>query len=189
MMKRRLYSLAMLLVLATTFTTVCAQQVLVNLTRKQNPLPPQIAVYYENPGRFFNVSITNNDTEIPIPVRLEVALVGPIEGGVDMWPASCSSFLNMNCHRSLPSSFIIQPRQTRFITSLELNQHMKSYPSGSVSVGGAIATAMQTPPAGRPFGLLDEGHYGIRIIAKTNYDGDAGDVIGEAECFFDICYF
>lgn len=178
----------MLLMLASTFTMVFAQQVIVNISRKQNPLPPQIAVYYENPGRFFNVSITNNDTEIPIPVRLEVSLVGPIEGGVDMWPASCSSFLNMNCHRSLPSSFIIQPRQTRFITSLELNQHMKSYPSGSVSVGGAIATAMQTPPAGRPFGLLDEGHYGIRIIAKTNYDGDAGDVIGEAECFFDICY-
>ena len=188
MMKRRLYSLAMLLVLATTFTTVYAQQVLVNITRKQNPLPPQIAVYYENPGRFFNVSITNNDTEMPVPVRLEVALVGPIEGGVDVWPASCSSFLNLNCHRSLPASFIVQPRQTRFITSMELNQHMKSYPSGSVSVGGAIATAMQAPPAGRPFGLLDEGHYGMRIIAKTNYDGDAGDVIGESECFFDICY-
>ena len=66
----------MLLVLATTFTTVYAQQVLVNITRKQNPLPPQIAVYYENPGRFFNVSITNNDTEMAVPVRLEVALVG-----------------------------------------------------------------------------------------------------------------
>ena len=160
----------------------------VNITRKQNPLPPQVAVYYENPGRFFTVSVTNTDTETAIPVRLEISLVGPIEGGVDVWPVASSSYLTLSSHRSLPVSFIIQPKQTRHFSSIELQQHMKSYPLGTQTAGGAIASAMKTPEDGKPFGLLDEGHYGLRIIAKTNYDGEAGDVIGEGECFFDICY-
>lgn len=160
----------------------------VNITRKQNPLPPQVAVYYENPGRFFNVSVTNTDTETAIPVRLEISLVGPIEGGVDVWPVASSSYLTLSSHRSLPVSFIIQPKQTRHFSSIELQQHMKSYPLGTQTAGGAIASAMKTPEDGKPFGLLDEGHYGLRIIAKTNYDGEAGDVIGEGECYFDICY-
>ena len=55
MMRRRLHTLVALLTLAATLTTAFAQQMLVNITRKQNPLPPQVAIYYENPGRFFNV--------------------------------------------------------------------------------------------------------------------------------------
>ena len=188
MMKRRLHTLVALLTLAATFTTMHAQQVIVNVSRKQNPLPPQIAIYYENPGRFFNVSVTNTDTEMPVPVRLEVSLVGPIEGGADVWPVASDSYMNLRCYRNIPSGFIIQPKQTRYFTSVEMNQHMMSYPPGSTELSGSISAAAQNMEDGRPLGLLDEGHYGIRIIAKTNYDGDAGDVIGEAECFFDICY-
>lgn len=177
-----------LLILAATLTTAFAQQVRVNITRKQNPLPPQVAVYYENPGRFFSVSVTNTDTEVAIPVRLEISLVGPIEGGADVWPVASSSYLTLSSHKSLPVSFIIQPKQTRHFSSIELQQHMQSYPLGTQTAGGAIASAMKTPENGKPFGLLDEGHYGLRIIAKTNYDGDAGDILGEGECYFDICY-
>ncbi len=188
MMKRRLHTLMALLILAATLTTAFAQQVRVNITRKQNPLPPQVAIYYENPGRFFNVSVTNTDTETAIPVRLEISLVGPIEGGADVWPVASSSYLTLSSHKSLPVSFIIQPKQTRHFSSIELQQHMQSYPLGTQTAGGAIASAMKTPENGKPFGLLDEGHYGLRIIAKTNYDGDAGDILGEGECYFDICY-
>ena len=188
MMRRRLHTLVALLTLAATFTTMTAQQVMVNIARKQNPLPPQIAIYYENPGRFFNVSVTNTDTEMPIPVRLEVSLVGPIEGGADVWPVASDSYMNLRSYRNLPGGFIIQPKQTRYFSSVELNQHMMSYPPGSTELSGSISAAAQNMEDGRPLGLLDEGHYGIRIIAKTNYDGDVGDVIGESECFFDICY-
>lgn len=188
MMRRRLHTLVALLTLAATLTTAFAQQMLVNITRKQNPLPPQVAVYYENPGRFFNVSVTNTDTEMPIPVRLEVSLVGPIEGGADVWPVASDSYMNLRSYRNLPGGFIIQPKQTRYFSSVELNQHMMSYPPGSTELSGSISAAAQNMEDGRPLGLLDEGHYGIRIIAKTNYDGDVGDVIGESECFFDICY-
>ena len=103
MMRRRLHTLVVLLTLAATLTTAFAQQMRVNITRKQNPLPPQVAVYYENPGRFFNVSVTNTDTETAIPVRLEISLVGPIEGGADVWPVASSSYLTLSSHRSLPS--------------------------------------------------------------------------------------
>ena len=188
MMKRRLHTLVALLSMAAVLTTAFAQQVIVNVSRKQNPLPPQIAIYYENPGRFFNVSVTNTDTEMPVPVRLEVSLIGPIEGGADVWPVASDSYMNLRSYRNIPSGFIIQPKQTRYFTSVEMNQHMMSYPPGSTELSGSISAAAQNMEDGRPLGLLDEGHYGIRIIAKTNYDGDAGDVIGEAECFFDICY-
>ena len=187
-MKRRLHTLVALLTLAATFITVSAQQMQVSITRKQNPLPPQLAVYHENPGRFFNVSVTNVDTETPIPVRLEVSLVGPIEGGADVWPVGSSSYFTMNYNQSLPSSFIIQPKNTKFFSSPELSTHLMSYPSAARFTGGRIAEALQNTNDGRPFGLLDEGHYGIKITAKSNFAGDSGDVLGEGYCFFDICY-
>ncbi len=188
MKNHRLRMLIILLSLTASFTSVWAQQVHVNITRRQNPLPPQVATYYENPGRFFNVSVTNGDPDRPIPIRLELSLVGPIEGGADAWPAACSSFFTLTRTRNIPSSFILAPRQTRHLTGDELNQHLRSYPMGSYSMGGAISEAIQTPKDGRPFGLLDEGHYGLRFVVKTNYEGESGDVIGEGECYFDICY-
>ena len=89
----------------------------VNITRRQNPLPPQISVYYENPGRFFDISVTNVDADTPVPVRLEVSLVGPIAGNADAWPAASDSYFTLNYNQSLPSSFIIPPKQTRFFSS------------------------------------------------------------------------
>ena len=160
----------------------------VSITRKQNPLPPQLSVYHENPGRFFNVSVTNIDPETAIPVRLEVSLVGPIEGGADAWPVGPSSYFTMNYNQSLPSSFIIQPKQSKFFTSPELSNHLMSYPNTARFMGGRIADALQNTNDGRPFGLLDEGHYGIKVTAKSNFAGDGGDVLGEGYCFFDICY-
>jgi hypothetical protein len=85
-----------LLTLAATFTTAFAQQMRVNITRRQNPLPPQISVYYENPGRFFDISVTNVDADTPVPVRLEVSLVGPIAGNADAWPAASDSYFRLN---------------------------------------------------------------------------------------------
>lgn len=187
MRNHRIYTLATLFILTAIYSAVWAQQVHVNVTRLQNPLPPQITTYYENPGRFFSVSITNTDTKVPVPVRLEFSLVGPIEGGMDVWPASSSSYFMLSSNRSLPTGFIIAPGQTRFISSMELSQHMMSYPTSSYYAGGAISEAMSTAKEG-VFGLLDEGHYGIKMVAKTNYDGEAGDVIGESTAYFDICY-
>ena len=160
----------------------------VNITRRQNPLPPQVSLYYENPGRFFDISVTNVDADTPVPVRLEVSLVGPIAGGADVWPVASESYLMVNYNQSLPSSFIIPPKQTRFFNSSELNTHMMSYPSSSRYAGGTIAKAIQTPEDGKPFGLLDEGHYGIKFTVKSNFSGDSGDVLGEGTCFFDLCY-
>ncbi len=187
-MRRRLHTLVALLTLAATFTTAFAQQMRVNITRRQNPLPPQISVYYENPGRFFDVSVTNVDADTPVPVRLEVSLVGPIAGGADVWPVASDSYFMVNYNQSLPSSFIIPPKQTLFFSSSELNTHMMSYPTSSRYAGGTIAKAMQTPEDGKPFGLLDEGHYGIKLTVKSNFSGDSGDVLGEGTCFFDLCY-
>ena len=142
-MKRRLHTLVTLLTLAAAFITVSAQQMQVSITRKQNPLPPQLSVYHENPGRFFNVSVTNIDPETAIPVRLEVSLVGPIEGGADAWPVGPSSYFTMNYNQSLPSSFIIQPKQSKFFTSPELSTHLMSYPNTARFMGGRIADALR----------------------------------------------
>ena len=186
MKNRRLHMLILLFTLATSFTSLWAQQVHVNVTRRQNPFPPQVATYFLNPGRFFNLSITNTDTERSIPVRLELTLVGPIESGADMWPVSSDSYIKVSRTRNIPSSFIIAPKQTRHFTSDELNQHFKSYPSPEIC--GVFSEALQTPTDGSTFGLIDEGHYGLRVTVKTNYEGESGDVIGEGECYFDICY-
>ena len=118
MIKRRLFSLITSVCLLLCAGSALAQ-VSVQVQSRQNPLPAQGGIYMTDPGRFFNVVLTNNSASEFLPVRLEVRLEGPIESGVDVWPNG-DSFLAVMASRTMPTYIPLQPGQTRVLTQTDL---------------------------------------------------------------------
>lgn len=189
MIKHRLFILVAL-ICTLLCTNELFAQVTVSVTPRQNPLPAQGAVYITDPGRFFNVSLTNTSATELIPVRLEARIEGPIEGGFDILPDN-GSYLATSAQRTMPVYIPLTPGHTRVLTQTDLYNMFRQYDAGTEMFGGGqLYDIFQSGGSGGIFGLLPEGHYGLKLTAKTNYTeyNDAGDVLGEAVCFFDICY-
>ena len=187
MIKHKIYLsvVCMLLCVGSLFA-----QVNVTVQRKQNPLPAQGGIYMSDPGRFFNIVVTNNSASEFLPVRLEARIEGPIENSVDFWPNS-DSYIATMASRTMPIYIPLQPGQSRVLTQTDLYNMFRQYDAGTEMYGGgAIYDAFQNGANNGAFGLLPEGHYGLKITAKTNFTdfNDPGDYLGEGVCFFDICY-
>ena len=187
MIKHKIYLsvVCMLLCVGSLFA-----QVTVTVQRKQNPLPAQGGIYMSDPGRFFNIVVTNNSASEFLPVRLEARIEGPIENSVDFWPNS-DSYIATMASRTMPIYIPLQPGQSRVLTQTDLYNMFRQYDAGTEMYGGgAIYNAFQNGANNGAFGLLPEGHYGLKITAKTNFTdfNDPGDYLGEGVCFFDICY-
>ena len=189
MIKHRLFILVALICMLQCANDLFAQ-VTVSVTPRQNPLPAQGAVYMTDPGRYFNVSLTNTSASELIPVRLEARIEGPIEGGFDILPDN-GSYLAISAQRTMPVYIPLSPGHTRVLTQTDLYNMFRQYDAGTEMFGGGeLYDILQGGSGNGIFGILPEGHYGLKITAKTNYTeyNDAGDVLGEAVCFFDICY-
>lgn len=189
MIKHRLLSLVSAICLLLCAGSVFAQ-VNVQVQSRQNPLPAQGGVYMTDPGRFFNVVLTNTSSSEFLPVRLEVRLEGPIENGVDIWPNG-DSFLATVASRTMPTYVPLQAGQTRVLTQTDLMNMFNQYDGGTEMYGGGALYDVFTGGANNgAFGLLPEGHYGLKITAKTNFTeyNDPGEFLGEGICYFDICY-
>ena len=187
MIKHRLFSYIVCMLLCATGLFA---QVTVTVQRRQNPLPAQGGVYMSDPGRFFNVVVTNNSASEFLPVRLEARIEGPIDNAVDIWPNG-DSYLATMASRSMPIYIPLQPGQSRVLTQTDLFNMFRQYDAGTESYGsGYLFDAFQNGTNSGVFGLLPEGHYGLKITAKTNYTdfNDQGDYLGEGICFFDVCY-
>ncbi len=187
MIKHRIFSsiVCMLLCASSLFA-----QVSVSVQRKQNPLPAQGGIYMSDPGRFFNIVVTNNSATEFLPVRLEARIEGPIENAVDVWPNG-DSYLATMASRTMPIYIPLQPGQSRVLTQTDLFNMFRQYDAGTEMYGsGILYNTFQDGAANGAFGLLPEGHYGLKITAKTNFTdfNDPGDFLGEGICFFDICY-
>ena len=189
MMKRWIISIvALILAFAGAPRAFAQEEVLVNVTTKTNPLPAQAAAYATDPGKFFNITLTNMKSD-NVPVRLEMRVVGPLEGAGDVWPSSTSSYIEVRANRPLDYYMYLGGTQTRTLTQSELSNMFSKYASNEKFVGGDLSYVFNDVGAGS-FGLLKEGRYGLKVTAKTNYidQNDPGNNIGENICFFDICY-
>ena len=189
MIKHRLFILVALICMLQCANDLFAQ-VTVSVTPRQNPLPAQGAVYMTDPGRYFNVSLTNTSASELIPVRLEARIEGPIEGGFDILPDN-GSYMAISAQRTMPVYIPLSPGHTRVLTQTDLYNMFRQYDAGTEMFGGGeLYDILQGGSGNGIFGILPEGHYGLKITAKTNDTeyNDAGDVLGEAVCFFDICY-
>ena len=189
MIKRKLLSILMLVGTLLSAVSVFSQ-VTVSVVPRQNPLPAQGAIYMTDPGRFFNISLTNTNGGELLPVRIEARIEGPIENGLNVWPSG-ESYLAIMAARTMPTYIPLQPGQTRVLTQTDLINMFRQYDAGTEMFGGGeLYDMFQGGNENGIFGLLPEGHYGIKITAKSNYTetNDPGDVLGEGICYFDICY-
>lgn len=187
MIKHRIFSIVTFICSLLCVSVAMAQDVYVDVRPKQNPLPAQAALYVDNPGRFFSITLTNLSDE-PVPVRLELRVEGPIESQMDIWPNG-NDYLAIVADRPIEYYQYLEGGRVRTLADSELNLMFNQYVNNERYAGGKISEIFSNVTEGH-VGLLPEGHYGLRIIVKTNYidQNDRGRVVGENECYFDISY-
>ncbi len=187
MIKHRIFSIVTFICSLLCASMAMAQDVYVDVRPKQNPLPAQAALYVDNPGRFFSITL-NNLSDEPIPVRLELRVEGPIESQMDIWPNG-NDYLAIVADRPIEYYQYLDKGQVRTLADSELNLMFNQYVNNERYAGGKISEIFSNVTEGH-VGLLPEGHYGLRVIVKTNYidQNDRGRVVGENECYFDISY-
>ena len=139
-----------MLTFAGTLTSYAQEEVLVNVTAKSNPLPAQAAAYATDPGRFFNITLQNLEDQ-NVPVRLELRVVGPLEGG-DVWPSASSSYIEVRANRPLDYYMYLGGNQTRTVTQSELNTMFSKYSGDEKFVGGDLSNVFNDVGSGS-FGL------------------------------------
>ena len=60
----RIYKfIATLLIALLCSISIVAQEIVVNVTPVQQVLPPQVLLYINDPGKYFNISLTNTGAE------------------------------------------------------------------------------------------------------------------------------
>lgn len=189
-MKRWIISIVALILtfVGTSVSYAQSDDFIVNVSAKSNPLPAQAAAYASTPGQFFNVTLTNMGSETA-DVRIEMRVVGPIEGGGDAWPSTSNSYIEVRADRPLKYFLMIGPGNSRTMTTSEINTMFSNYTSSEKYVGGDLSSTFDNV-AGGAAGLLKEGRYGLKVTVKTNYtdQNDPGREVGSGFCFFDICY-
>ena len=155
MIKHRLFIFAAL-ICTLLCTNELLAQVTVSVTPRQNPLPAQGAVYMTDPGRYFNVSLTNTSATELIPVRIEARIEGPIEGGFDILPDN-GSYLATSAQRTMPVYIPLSPGHTRVLTQTDLYNMFRQYDAGTEMFGGGqLYDIFQGGGGGGIFGLLPQ---------------------------------
>lgn len=159
-MKRLITILTMLYSLS-----LCAQDVMVTVTPVQQVLPPQALLYVDNPGKFFNVAITNISSQVQ-QVYLNMQ--------IDMMSPSASNML-VTPHSSLPSQpIIINANSTVQLGFMEMKRLFNHVSPNEIRTRSDIFSGY-----GRgSYGLFPEGRYQVQFTAyKWKYPQLANPVV------------
>ncbi|MCC8037241.1 MAG: hypothetical protein LIP02_03775 [Bacteroidales bacterium] len=163
-----------------------AQSVNINITPRYNPMPPNLALYYEKMGEMFSVVVSNPEDS---PLRLYFGLTLEQLTGEDgnllyiQLPAQ---------HRRPPMETCIlsmSPSTTVNLNQMRLNDLFSWYAVSEFS--GVDALLADANVLTGELGMLPEGTYKLTLIAR-NYDmsGDNNVVSdpSQATCTFTVCY-
>lgn len=155
-----------------------AQVVTVNVTPTSPVLPPQAALYVDDPGRFFTVTLTNL-SDNPVNVFLGIALE-------QTFPGEITLHTPVNQQPSTPVSLL--PYVPKTLTRTELKTLFREMSLSDVVMTGGNLNDFTSGTVG----LMPEGQYMGRIVA---YRWDPSVYTPEAlsnplvgSCNFSICY-
>lgn len=160
-------------------SSVAAQEVTVNVMPVQRILPPQVMLYINNPGNYFNVQLINNSQvtqNVYIAMRVEQIL--PSTGLHVIVPAK----------RQPQTPFTVAPGQVRQLTMVELKNMFNH----------VVKSEVQTTPGlfdsytDGTFGLLPEGQYEACLTAYK-WDPALANPVPVSnpmtgKCQFTVCY-
>ncbi len=180
MRKIRYYILTVMMLLLG-FTRVMAEDITVTVTPVQEILPPQLLLYLNDPGKFFNVMVTNNTT-----TDQNVYLVMQIE---HVEPASGLSISTPPKYQS-PMPISLASGETKQLVSSEMKKLFNHIPANAFS---STAQDLFNNYSNGSFGLLPEGLYEMYLTAyKWSNPKTATPVVVSnptgGNCFFRVCY-
>ena len=155
-----------------------AQTLIMHVTPKANPCPPQAALYLTNPGRFFNISIENPSDE-----ALDVFLVIRLKQVV---PAGLTLSTPVNKQPEIPIH--LPPSTTTVLTQIDLKNVFNNISiKDCIVTGGELENFLDGSTA-----LLPEGSYTGNVIAYrwSNNTDPNPSALSDPETYvdFDICY-
>lgn len=142
----------LLIILSLTVLLGKAQDVVVTISPVQQVLPPQLMLYFDNPGRFFNVTLTNTSVQ-----PQEVYLALHIE---QQMPAS-GLFVTTPVKRQPTKPITVPANGTKQLTPIELKTLFNHVPSAEIQATPGIIGKFNDGS----FGLLPEGEYMARLVA------------------------
>ena len=178
-MKDGMRRLSLYLVLLVVALTAAAQEVTVNVMPVQRILPPQVMLYINNPGNYFNVQLINNSQ-----VTQNVYLAMTVE---QIHPSS-GLFVTVPAKRQPQMPFTLAPGQVRQLTMVELKNMFNH----------VVKSEVQTTPGlfdsytDGTFGLLPEGQYEAKLTAYK-WDPALANPVPvsnpiNGKCQFTVCY-
>ena len=135
-----------------TFTSAVAQEVIVTVTPVQEVLPPQVLLYINDPGKYFNISLTNTSQhQQDVYLTLQIEQVMPASG----------LHINTPTKRQSPRPFSIPANGTLQLTMTEIKTLFNHVPSNEISATPGLFENYMNGS----FGLLPEGEYEAKLTA------------------------
>ena len=185
---KRIHSILATLILLLGVLTVHAQDIIVTVAPVQQVLPPQALLYVSQPGKYFNVSLTNNSKDeqfVYLGLQLEQTM-----------PASGLS-ISTPAYRMPAFPIVIAPNTTRQLTPAEIKTLFNHIPPSEIAVPEGLFDNFTNGS----FALLPEGTYNIRMTAykwDPNYAGRNSQIDipvpvvlsnpSSGTAIFDVCY-
>ena len=129
-----------------------AQDVIVTVTPVQQVLPPQTLLYISDPGKYFNIMLTNTSAQqqdVYLAMQLQQTL-----------PASGLS-ISTPPKRQPSKPFSIPANGARQLTAIEIKTLFNHVPANEVSATPGLFDSYSDGS----FGLLPEGEYELRLTA------------------------
>lgn len=156
-----------------------AQDVTITVSPVQKILPPQVLSYVSNPGKYFNVSITNNTQNtqnIYMGLQLE-----------QRFPSS-GLFVSTPANRIPRQPISVGPNATRQLSLVEIKTMFNHIPSNEISTTPGLFDDYLNGS----FGLLPEGDYVAHLTAYRWDPALANPVVvsnpNSGTCYFTVCY-
>lgn len=162
-------------------STAHAQDVIVTVSPTRSPLPPQALNYFENPGRFFSVSLQNTSSEtLNLFLGIEIKQLEPADGIGLTTPVDIMPEIGVTLPPNMTSP--------RTLSALDLKNLFKHLSTKDITLTGPTFADYTSGAVG----LLPEGHYSGKITAyRLEYGSRNPQVLSNpltGQCYFDICY-
>lgn len=174
----RLFLITLLSLLSTAIAV--AQEVIVNVTPVQSVLPPQALLYVSDPGKYFNITLTNTSSQAQnVYLALSVHQVTP------------SNTVNVITPSNYPpkTPFTVPANGTKTLTTLEMKTMFNHIPASQIKTSAGLFDNYQNGS----FGLLPEGDYEAQITAYrwSNPKLETPVVVSNptgGKGYFTVCY-
>lgn len=174
----RFYLLIIMSLMSTALTV--AQDVIVNITPVQRVLPPQLLLYVSDPGKYFNITLTNTTSQ-----QQNVYLALSIQQTMP------STSVSINIPSTFPPSspFVIPANGTKTLTTMEMKTMFNHIPSNQIQTSPGLFDDYTNGS----FGLLPEGDYEAHITAyrwaqpKLDPPVVVSNPMG-GKAYFTVCY-